>query len=169
MAGQRPEDLDRFVAELLPRLVGTLTLYCGDQDVAEELTQEALTRICRDWERVRTMASPEAWTHRVAINLAHSHYRRRAAGWRARRRAQARAGAGQALPDTADAVAVRDALQALPARHRTVLVLRYYADLSIAELATALDISESAAKSRSHRATNALRAMLDDKEDADVR
>lgn len=167
MTGQRPEDLDRFVEGLLPKLLGTLTLYCGDRDVAEDLTQETLTRICRDWERVREMASPEAWTHRVAVNLAHSHYRRRAAGRRAKDRAQGRS-AAQALPDAADAIVVRDALRALPARHRSVLVLRYYADLSIAELATALDISPSAAKSRSHRATAALRAVLDDKEAADV-
>lgn len=168
MAGQRPEDVDRFVAVLLPRLVGSLALYCGDRDVAEELAQEALVRIFRDWERVRKMASPEAWSYRVAINLAHSHYRRRSAWRRARSRMEARAGAGQTMPDTADAVAVRTALQALPARQRKVLVLRYYADLSIAELADALDISVSAAKSRSHRATAALREVLDDKEAADA-
>src|SRR5918999_5063001 len=72
------EDLFGMCKQKHPRLVGMLGLYCGDGDVAEDLAQEALIRLCRDWRRVRQLHAPERWLHRVAINLAHSHYRRRA-------------------------------------------------------------------------------------------
>lgn len=68
-----------FCVEEHPRLVGALSLYCGDRALAEELAQDALTRACRDWRKVRNFAAPGAWTHRVAMNLANSYFRRRAA------------------------------------------------------------------------------------------
>lgn len=74
-----PADLAAFCRLEHPRLVGTLGLYTGDADLAEELAQDALLRACRDWDRVRTFAAPGAWVHRVAINLANSAFRSRAA------------------------------------------------------------------------------------------
>src|ERR687892_2759366 len=71
------EELFAMCQEEHPRLVGLLGLYCGDHDVAEDLAQEALIRLCRDWRRVRKLHAPERWLRRVAINLAHSHYRRK--------------------------------------------------------------------------------------------
>ena len=65
------------------RLVGMLGLYCGDGAVAEDLAQEALIRLCRDWRKVRKLEAPERWLYRVAINLAHSHFRRAATERRA--------------------------------------------------------------------------------------
>jgi len=70
------------------RLVGALSLYCGDRTLAEELAQDALSRACRDWKKVRRLGAPGAWTHRVAINLANSHFRRAAIELRAKRRLQ---------------------------------------------------------------------------------
>jgi DNA-directed RNA polymerase specialized sigma24 family protein len=77
-----------FCVEEHPRLVGALSLYCGDRAVAEELAQDALSRACRDWNKIRHLGSPGAWTHRVAINLANSYFRRAAAETRAKRRLQ---------------------------------------------------------------------------------
>jgi DNA-directed RNA polymerase specialized sigma24 family protein len=71
-----PTDLTEFCEAEWPRLVGSLSLYTGDADLAEELAQEAVARVCRHWRRVRTMDAPAAWLHRVARNLAHSHFRR---------------------------------------------------------------------------------------------
>src|SRR4051812_32240 len=72
-------ELVAFLEAEYPRLVGTLSLYCGNAESAEELAQEALARVCRDWAKVRKMNAPGAWAHRVAMNLAASHFRRRAA------------------------------------------------------------------------------------------
>ena len=158
-----PADLQEFSAVEYPRLVGTLTLYCGDNDLARELAQDTIVRICRDWERVREMAAPGAWAHRVAINLANSRFRRRAAGRRALARAHARAGDGILVdPDAADAVAVRDALARLPERSRRAVVLRYYGGLSTDEVAAALDVPAGTARSLLSRAVADLRHLLTD-------
>lgn len=71
------EELTAMCEREHPRLVGMLGLYCGDAEVAEDLAQEALIRLCRDWRKVRKLDAPDRWLHRVAINLAHSHYRRK--------------------------------------------------------------------------------------------
>lgn len=164
-----PPELELFTATHHPKLVGTLTLYCGDRDVAEELAQEALVRVCRDWEQVRDMAAPGAWAHRVAINLANSHYRRKKAARRATTKVQADALEHHTDPEAAHTVAVRRAIDRLKPKQRSVVVLRYYADLPLQDIADTLGLSLSAVKSLHHRATKALQAALaDEKETADV-
>ena len=153
------EDVSAFCARMRPRLIGALALHCGDIDVAEELAQEALVRVWDRWSSVRTTASPEGWTHRVAFNLAHSLYRRRAAERRARERA-GRVAAAAPEPDQADALAVRAAVAALPPRQRTALVLRYFSDLSIADTAIAMRCAEGTVKSLTAQALAALRPKL---------
>jgi DNA-directed RNA polymerase specialized sigma24 family protein len=59
-------------------LVGSLTLYTGDRDLGEELAQESLIRVYEHWDQVREAESPSAWAHRVGLNLAKWHFRRRA-------------------------------------------------------------------------------------------
>ncbi len=155
------EQLEMFCHREFPRLVGTLTLYCGDRDVAEDLAQEALVRTVRRWSTVSQMAAPGAWVHRVAVNLANSHFRRRKAALRARIRQ--RSGPvihGHVDPDTANAVALRRAVSRLPTRQRTALVLRYYADLSTAQVADAMDIAPSSVKTYVSRALENLRDDL---------
>jgi DNA-directed RNA polymerase specialized sigma24 family protein len=96
---------------------------------------------------------------RVAMNLARSRFRR----WQAERRARARQGHESTVhvdPDSADAVAVRRAVAALPEAQRYVLVGRYYLDLSIAETAEMLGRTPSAVTSLTHRAVTALRDVL---------
>lgn len=63
----RRDALSSFCAAEYPRLVGTLTLYCGDRPIAEELAQEALVRVCQHWSRIRRLENPGGWVHRVAI------------------------------------------------------------------------------------------------------
>ena len=92
---ERRGDVERFCTEIAPRLVGSLTLYCGDHLLAEELAQEALARAIERWARVGAMDSPEAWTYKTAFNLARSSFRRGAA----ERRAQARVSRPPPLPD----------------------------------------------------------------------
>ena len=157
-----PTELDDFIAVHHGRLVGTLWLYCGDRDVAEELAQETLVRVCRDWEQVSRMAAPGAWAHRVAINLANSHFRRRGAARRAHTRVQADALEHHVDPDAAAGVAVRRAVARLHPKQRSVVVLRYYADLPLQDIADALGLSLSAVKSLHHRATRALQEVLGD-------
>lgn len=154
-------DLTQFCQAQYPRLVGTLALYCGDRLVAEELAQETLARACAQWARVSAMAAPAGWTHRVAINLANSRFRRLAAERRARDRAEARSHVADDPADLADAVAIRTAVSRLPVRQRTALVLRYYADLPAEQVADHLHVTAGAVHQLTHRALETLRATFD--------
>ncbi len=155
-----PPDLVAFCEAQFPRLVGALGLYCGDRDVAEDLAQEALARACRDWRKVKELDSPEAWAHRVGMNLAHSHFRRRGAEKRAALRLtrSGLTGTDQQVTDRADLL---DAVHRLPHRQRSAVILRYYLGFAIHEVASALECPEGTAKTLIHRGVAALRRRLE--------
>lgn len=152
-----PEEVVTVCTEMHPRLVGALSLYTGDRDVAQEIAQEALVRLCRDWQKVQKVDHVEGWIHRSAINLANSFYRRRAAEWRARQRLQARRHLPREQHHSEEAIALKEALLQIPKRQRTVLILRFYADMSFPEIAAALDAPESTVKSLARRGLQRLR------------
>lgn len=158
------DQAETFCADVRPWLVGALSLYCGDADVAEELAQDALARVWDRWPTVRTMSSPEAWTYRVALNLASSHYRRRAAERRAIGRALPKRRGPETMltPDAADALAVRQAVAGLPRRQKAALVLRYYADLPVSEVAELMGCAPGTVKALTHQAVAALRTAVAD-------
>lgn len=154
----RPGDLEAFCRREYPRLVGSLSLHCGDAAAAEDLAQEALARAVDRWDRVARMQAPGAWVHRVAINLANSHYRRR----QAERRARTRHGAAPDHDDgdLAGALAVREAVSRLPAKQRTAVTLRFFAQMSVAETAAVMGCSEGAVAQHTRRGVAALRARF---------
>lgn len=157
MSAQRgPEDLERFCRMVHPRLVRSLSLYCGRSDVAEEIAQDAIAIACRDWKKVRAARSPEAYVHRVGINLANSLFRRKAAERRARQRYGVE-GEQTREPDLSSRESIRQAIASLPRRQRTALVMRYYLDLPISEVATLMACSEGTVKSLTHQAISRLR------------
>ncbi|MFW5933453.1 MAG: RNA polymerase sigma factor [Actinomycetota bacterium] len=152
-----PDEFTAFCEAEHPRLVGALTLWCGSREVAEEVVQDAFARAYRDWSRVRGLDRPGAWVRRVAFNLATSRFRRWQAERRANRRHSGRPGQVVEPVDTVWAVTVREALGQLSAPQRTVLVLRYYLDLPVCEVAAITGRSESAVTSLTARALEALR------------
>jgi RNA polymerase sigma factor (sigma-70 family) len=125
------------------------------------VAQDALARAWEQWATVRTAASPEAWVWRVALNLTASRFRRRAAERRAHARIVPLPTQPEA-PDEDDQLAVRAAIAELPPRQRAALVLRYYADLSVADTAAALDCAPGTVKSLTSKAVAGLRARLGD-------
>jgi len=146
------EALTHVCRREFPRLVGLLALRVGDQRIAEELAQDALVRLCQRWPDVDR---PEAWLTRVALNLGNSWLRRRLA----ERRAYRRHGPGQRHqlpPASAEVIDVRAAVAGLPDRQRTVLILRYYEQLSVAESALVMGCPEGTVKSLTHRALERL-------------
>lgn len=154
-----PEDLVAFCDREWPRLVGALSLYCGDRLVAEEIAQEALLKACDGWRELQQMAAPGAWLHRVAINMANSHYRRRKAERHALQR-RARRDVPTESREPADAVAVRRAVARLPARQRHAVVFRFFLQWTVAETAAVMGTSEPAVKSLTYRAARTLREEL---------
>jgi RNA polymerase sigma-70 factor, ECF subfamily len=162
-------ELTSYCRDLWPRLVGALSLTTGDRHVAEEIAQEALVRVCEKWDDVQAMESPDGWAFRVAFNLANSHFRRRGAERRARRRLGAVVDVARPEVDAADALALRHEVAALPEPQRSVLVMRYFGDLSVAEVAGLLELPENTVKTHTRRAIDRLRerGLLDNTTIAD--
>lgn len=154
-------EFSAFCEEEHPRLVGALSLYCGDRAVAQELAQDALVRACRDWRKVRQLGAPGAWVHRVAINLANSYFRRRAAEARAKRRLEDQQLTHRASGlDSAAAITIRSAVSSLPRRQRTALILRYYIDLPVRDVAVLMECPEGTVKTLTSKAIASLRQSL---------
>lgn len=97
--------------------------------------------------------------HRVAVNLANSHFRRARASARSLLR-QRRSGIEQT--DPTEAIAVRQAVSRLPKRQRQAITLRFYLDLSVDETASAMATTGSSIRSLTHRAMRSLRETLAD-------
>ncbi len=156
-----PEMLVEFIDGQYARVEGTLALYTGDPLLAQDLTQETFIRVCQRWGEVQVMAAPGPWVHRVAMNLANSSHRRRGAERRAYDRS---VGGAAASPDgpvdhgCVIAADVRAAVLELALAERAVVVLRFFADLSVEDTAVALGIPVGTVKTRTRRACEALRA-----------
>jgi RNA polymerase sigma-70 factor (ECF subfamily) len=143
-----------------PKLVAGLTLVCGSRAAAEDAVQEALARCWERSSRGEAIDSPEAWMTTVALNLARSRLRR----LRAERRASARIAPREARAPAADVADLRRALARLPAREREAVVLHYYLDLSVAEVAAVQRVADGTVKTALHRARRALARALADEE-----
>jgi RNA polymerase sigma factor (sigma-70 family) len=150
-------ELAEFCRSEHPRLVGMLTLYCGDRDLAQELAQETIVRAIQHWKKVRSLQAPSAWARRVAVNLANSWMRRTIAKRKATQRLSARTGHLHNDRDTAGAVAVRKAVADLPSRQKTAIVLRYYADLPVDEVARIMGCKQGTVWALSNQAIASLR------------
>lgn len=156
--GRSDADFDGFMRDNLDGLLRTAYLIAWDAKEAEDLVQECLFKVARRWRRVGEMDQPLAYTRRVLIHLA-----LRESGRRARRRAEldvrvAELGAeaaGLAGLETREELLA--ALAALPPRQRTVIVLRYFLDLTEAETARALGCSTGTVKSNASKALGHLR------------
>ena len=159
-------EFDGFAAGSWGPLLRAGYLMTGDAGDAEDLVQETLLRVARQWNRVRSMDHPTAYARRVLVNLV-----LRDAGRRARQRAelwqqedgraeQADESAARALRAVDDLAEFRWAVAQLPARQRAVLVLRYWADLPVAEVADILGCSVGTVTSTASRAAARLAEAL---------
>lgn len=162
-AAHASEAVAALYREEAARLVGMLTVYVGDRGVAEELAQEAFLRLQRSWDRVREPEAAAAYLRSVAFNLARSRFRRlaRAVVPFAREVAVGSAEDGFVLRD--DQRAVVAAVAQLPSQQRGCVVLRYYADLGIGDIARTLGISENSVKTHLRRALDRLETLLEDR------
>lgn len=154
------DDLAEFCRREHRRLVAALDLVCGSLPVAEDLAQETLARVCKDWQRIRLLDAPGAYAHRIALNLATSLFRRRAVERRAAVTLRAEGEQSWHDPDAATAVAVRHALQDLRPVQRRVLVLRYFLGYSVAESASLLGMPVGSVKTHAYRGLAQLREAL---------
>jgi RNA polymerase sigma-70 factor (ECF subfamily) len=149
------------------RLVAALTLVTGDRDVASDAVDEACARAWDRHRRGKEIQSLPAWVRVVALNVARGRFRRQKHERRARERLVQLATAGER--DVEAAIDARLALARLPRRQREVVVLHYFLDLSVADIASELDIAEGTVKTSLHRARATLAQVLGDRNDEVLR
>jgi RNA polymerase sigma-70 factor (ECF subfamily) len=153
-----PDDFVLFYESEAPRLVRSVAVAVGDPVLAEDAVAEAFARAWSRWSQVRAMEWPVAWVARVALNQARDRFRRRRVE---RRNAMVVARDEVSLDDTTHVdhqlwAAVRD----LPRQECVLIALRYFADLSQAEIADALGIPPGTVASGLNRARQKLGAAL---------
>jgi RNA polymerase sigma-70 factor, ECF subfamily len=155
----QPLSFDELYAAHYGDLTVQLYAYFGDRHEAQDVVQEAFCRALARWRTVSRYEDPVAWLRRVAWNLALSRWRRtRTALAFARRQ---RPGESHVAGPDPERVALIAALSGLPDQHRRAIVLRYLADLTIAEIAEREGVPEGTVKSWLHRARAALAERLD--------
>jgi RNA polymerase sigma-70 factor (sigma-E family) len=155
----------RSVTELFTEhhlgLVRLALLIVGDLATAEDVVQDAFEQLHRRWRSLRKQSSALDYARSAVLNGCRSVLRRRLVA----RRHQARI-AGPAPQDADAAVTLEqrteliDAFRSLPRRQREVLALRYYLDMSVADVAATLRISEGAVRSTASRGLAALARVL---------
>jgi RNA polymerase sigma-70 factor (sigma-E family) len=143
-------------------LVHLAVVMVGDLATAEDIVQDVFERLHRRWHTLREPSRGLAYARSSVLNSCRSVHRRAAV---ARKYAPRLTPPGDGTdPDTASAIGERGemvaALRSLPRRQREVLVLRYYADLSVAEVAATLRIAPSAVRACNSRGLAALARAL---------
>ena len=152
-------DLEVWLAEGYDRSFRTAYLILGNRFDAEEAVQEAFLRAWRFRDSLTSGADVKPWLYRVVVNSCNSKLRQEIPH-RDRRSNDDELAAAPSAEDTPNRVArsqdIVRALQDLPPQLRAVVVLRYYADLSEREIATAIGRRQGTVKSRLHEARRLL-------------
>jgi RNA polymerase sigma-70 factor (sigma-E family) len=160
VAAPSDEEFAELVEATWPGLYRTAYLLLGEHQLAEDLVQTSLAKTYASWGKVREPAAAAGYARVVLANTASSWFRRRS--WRNERPAAELPEPPGRGTEPSDRPAVIAALRTLPPRQRAVVVLRYYADLSVREVADALGISEGTVKSQTSHALSSLRVVLGD-------
>ncbi len=155
-------DFEDWLAAREGALQRTAHLLTGDVHAAQDLVQTTLAKLYRGWDRIRRVGNVDAYARRALVNEYRTAWRRPV------RRAEHLV---EAVPDrpaqdspTYDGSreAVWRFVCSLPPKQRTVVVLRFYEQLTEAEIADLMGISVGTVKSQSSRALASLRALLPD-------
>jgi RNA polymerase sigma-70 factor (ECF subfamily) len=172
-----PAALNAVIVALRPHIEKQLLRYPVAEEDRRDLLQATLMQIVRRLGSFRGESSFSTWLFRVTANEAlmmmrsqRRHRARLVPGLDFEELGSLPAANDSALDDRGDTRAanqerdarVRSALDALPEDYRDVVVAHYHMDLGLQEIADRFDLSESAVRSRLHRARSRLRAMLGD-------
>ncbi|MGD9751603.1 MAG: RNA polymerase sigma factor [Acidimicrobiia bacterium] len=147
--GQRNgEEIARWYAELFDALAGLAFLLTGSRAVAEDVVQNVFTRCAA---RLPGLQHPPSYLRAAVVNECRTHHRRAA-------RFTEQPDNPELLP--IELLELRDALARLSERRRAAVVLRYFCDLDMDEIAQLLDCRPATVRSLLHRGVNELRGAL---------
>ena len=156
LRSQDPGAVQEMVASHGDRLFRSACLLCGDQAEAQDLVQETLLQAVRSGPRFRGCSTVYTWLHGILLNLTRHYHRDRKRMVYDEELARQEPGPPEENPSRLDVEmtsgALADALDGLSGPHREVLILRFYENMKIHEIAAHLGISSGTVKSRLHYA-----------------
>jgi RNA polymerase sigma-70 factor (sigma-E family) len=157
------DDFEAYVAARGPALLRLAYVLTGNEADAQDVVQDALSRALPRWQRIAQADDPDAYVRRMVVN-AHVSW------WRKFKRRESpvhevvlpgnHAGADVEAVVRAGNDELWAACARLPRDQRAAVVLRYYEQLSFAEIATLMAVAEATARSRVHRGLAALRTAM---------
>ncbi len=153
-------DFEAYMQARQPSLLRTAYLLTGDKHTAEDLVQTALAKLYLSWDKIQRREVIDGYVRRILVNEHNSLWRR---AWKRREVSTdivPDRPAETAPSDLGQSAALWEFVQTLPRKQRAVVVLRYYEDLSEAEIAETLGISVGTVKSQASRALAALRSRV---------
>ncbi|BCJ39629.1 RNA polymerase sigma24 factor [Actinoplanes ianthinogenes] len=150
------EEFTRFASDSSPRLHSTAFQLCRDWHLAQDLTQTTLTKLFLSWERAAMSENLSAYAQKVLLRT-YLDYRRR--------RSSTEATPGEMREPSYSVnrdlrIAMMDALGRLPARDRSIVLLRFFADHSVEQVAEELDVPVTVVKSQTRRSLIKLKHLL---------
>lgn len=160
--------IEMFVRQYETSVFRLALSIVGDSAEANEITQETFLSALRSLPKYEEKRSLKAWLYTIALNYSRSHLRKRKILERLKTtltgifqlEAQKQASPEDAMITNEKEAAVWTSLNELDERYRIVIILRYFHELSIAEIAEILGISEGTIHSRLHNAREKLRNAL---------
>lgn len=171
VASEQRQDFEAFVARETPAVLRLARRLLGDEEAARDLAQDALLRAHQRLASFRGESSLKTWVMRITVNEGLKRLRRRrlkerVSGWLRPQGAQRPPGYGLQRATSPEhqaglheqAAVLARALDDLPARQRSVLVLRYLEGRSVAEIAEALGVGPGTVKTHLVRAVRRVRA-----------
>lgn len=155
------KQLRGLISAYQPELLRVCYFYLRDRQLAEDAVQEAFTRIWRRLDKAHDCPCDKAWIYRIAINCCRDMQR---TGWFRR---MLPVGEPELFPQEGtvicdETIALNMAVHALPLRQREVILLYYYQNFTVTEIAGILRISQPSVTERLKRARKSLREALEE-------
>ncbi len=159
-----PASIEMVIETLGTRLLRSATLLCGNETLAQDLVQDAFVEACRSIHRFRGQSSLYTWLHAILLNLTRRHFRDNKRLVSENEVALSELPAAEIESSALDlefaSTELARALGRLSSAHREVMVLRFYEQMKIADMARHLGLSTGTVKSRLHYAIQELRKNL---------
>ena len=162
MTRRHDDDFVDFASSSRERLRRTAYLLCGDWHRASDITQEALIRIYLAWPRIERKDCLAAYARQAVMSVVIDQARKLSSTELPAPAVEATPSAHDPAGEVTDRLSLVQALVRLPERQRACVVLRYFEDLSVAQVAAVLGVTTGTVKHQTYRALASLRRMFKD-------
>jgi len=164
LKGQDPEAVQELIDSYGDRLLRSAFSLCGNETEAQDIVQDTLLQAIRSVHRFQGRSTVYTWLHAILLNLTRHYHRDRKRIIYDDELAAREAPPADENPSQLDAgtasSSLSQTLRQLSPAHREVIVLRYYENMKIHEIATQLGISKGTVKSRLHYAIGEMQKLL---------